>query len=197
MALKRIFVHAKIYDAFLAGFVEFAKAVKVGGAGDTEASLGPVQNRMQYEKLQNLHADIQAKGYKQAFSAGSFAPEEKAGGFFVPTVVVDNPPRDARIVTEEQFGPLVPLLKWTDEEDVIKRANDTKYGLGGSVWSADKARAERLARRLEAGTVWTNDHFVVVPEVSFGGFKESGLGCESGLEGIKEWCNKQAFWTRK
>jgi acyl-CoA reductase-like NAD-dependent aldehyde dehydrogenase len=194
--IKRIFVHESIYDAFLAGFVEFAKALKAGGPTDAEAALGPIQNRMQYDKLRGLYADVDAQGYNKAFSGGTFGAQG-GDGYFVPTVVLDNPPDDSRVVTEEQFGPIIPLLKWSNDDDVIKRANATLYGLGGSVWSRDLPRAERMARRLEAGTVWTNAHFDVGPQVSFGGFKESGLGVESGLEGIKEWCNRQAVWARK
>lgn len=194
-------MHEDIYDAFLAAFVEFVKTMKVGGAADAEATLGPVQNSMQYNKLLHLYSHGTKEGWKIALGGEAAISELKAqtggAGFFLPPTVVDNPPDDSRIVTEEQFGPIVPLLKWSDEDEVLRRANVSLYGLGGSVWSADVERAERMTRRLEAGTVWVNTHFEVGPPVGMGGHKESGIGVESGPGGLKEWCNPQAVWVRK
>lgn len=194
--IKRVYVHEDIYDAFLAAFVEFVKTLKVGGATDAEAVLGPVQNSMQYNKLLDLYSHGSKEGWKIALG-GEAALSKTGAGYFLPPTVVDNPPDDSRIVTEEQFGPIVPLLKWSDEAEVLRRANVSLYGLGGSVWSADLERAERMTRRLEAGTVWVNTHFEVGPQVGMGGHKNSGIGVESGVGGLKEWCNPQAVWARK
>ncbi|KAK7911835.1 Aldehyde/histidinol dehydrogenase [Apiospora marii] len=185
LAVKRVYVHESIYDAFLAAFVEAVKTFKVGPATDAEAALGPVQNSMQYGKLQALYGEVAQQGLKVAYKADLPPALDGKGGFYLPSTVVDNPPEDSRLVAEEQFGPIVPLLKWSDEEDVIRRANATLMGLGGSVWSADTARAERMTRQLEAGTVWVNSHFEITPNVAFGGFKESGVGVEQGLDGLK------------
>lgn len=194
--IKRVYVHEDIYDAFLSGFVDFVKTLKSGGSTDTEATFGPSQNSMQYGKLVDLYNHGAKEGWK--FALGGDASEKKgSNGFFLPPTVVDNPSEESRVVVEEQFGPIVPLLKWSDEEDVLHRANASLMGLGGSVWSRDVARAERLTRRLEAGTVWVNTHFEVGPQVGFGGHKNSGIGLESGLDGLKEWCNAQAIWVRK
>lgn len=197
LAVKRLYVHESIYDAFLAAFVEAVKTFKVGPATDAEAALGPVQNSMQYSKLQELYSEVTQQGLKVAYKADLPPSLDGQGGFFLPPTVVDNPPEDSRLVAEEQFGPIVPLLKWSDEEDVIRRANATLMGLGGSVWSVDTARAERMTRQLEAGTVWANSHFEITPNVAFGGFKESGVGVEQGLDGLKGWCNHQSVWVRK
>ncbi|EHL00592.1 putative Aldehyde dehydrogenase, mitochondrial [Glarea lozoyensis 74030] len=140
VAIKRIYVHSSIYDAFLAAFTSFVSTLKIGNASDPEATLGPIQNKMQYEKLLDMHSEISKQGLKVALGA-DLSTDKK--GFFLPPTVIDNPPDDARIVTEEQFGPIIPLLKWTDEEDVLRRANDSLMGLGGSVWGKDVKNAER------------------------------------------------------
>ncbi|KAF4629506.1 hypothetical protein G7Y89_g8637 [Cudoniella acicularis] len=194
--IKRIYVHEDIYDAFLAAFVEFVKSLKSGGPADAEAALGPVQNSMQYAKLLDMYSQVSKQGWKVAHG-GEPSSSKTNSGFFLPPTVIDNPPEDSRLVVEEQFGPIVPLLKWSDEEDVLRRANASLMGLGGSVWSKDVKRAERLTRRLEAGTVWVNSHFEVGPQVGFGGHKSSGIGVESGLDGLKGWCNAQAVWVKK
>lgn len=194
--IKRVYVHKDIYDAFLSAFVDFVKTLKIGGPADAEATLGPSQNSMQYGKLVDLYEHGAKEGWQFALG-GDVSSKKEGGGFFLPPTVVDNPSDESRIVVEEQFGPIVPLLKWSDEEDVLRRANASLMGLGGSVWSRDVARAERLTRRLEAGTVWVNTHFEVGPQVGFGGHKNSGIGLESGLDGLKEWCNAQAIWVRK
>lgn len=116
--------------------------------------------------------------------------EVKAGkGFFIQPTIIDNPPDDSRIVQEEPFGPIVPTLPWTDEEDVIKRANATNTGLGACVWGKDLAKAESIGRRLEAGSVFINSWEKPTPQAFFGGHKESGIGGEWGGEGLKAYCN--------
>lgn len=100
-------------------------------------------------------------------------------------------------MAEEPFGPILPVLKWKDEKDVIKRANASLMGLGASVWTKDLERGERIARQLEAGSVWVNSHFELAPNVPFGGYKWSGIGVDWGVEGLKGWCNPQTVWVRK
>jgi acyl-CoA reductase-like NAD-dependent aldehyde dehydrogenase len=112
-------------------------------------------------------------------------------GFFVPVTILDNPPDDARFVKEEVFGPIRSLLKYKDLEDAIRRANATPYGLGASVWGEDPKQLDTVARRLEAGTVWINQHLNLHPTLPFGGFKESGFGVEFGREGLQAFCNIQ------
>ncbi|KAH7058821.1 Aldehyde/histidinol dehydrogenase [Macrophomina phaseolina] len=196
MDIKRIYVHEKIYDAFRDALVAFAKAVKTGPASDPEVLVGPIQNSAQYARVQDMYAEIAKQGWTDAL-AGAAVHERTSTGYFVQPAIIDNPPDDSRIVVEEPFGPIVPLLKWSDEQDVLRRANDTKMGLGASVWSKDLERAGRMANRLEAGSVWINTHFELAPYVPFGGHKWSGLGMEWGVVGMKGWCNTQSMWTRK
>ncbi|EKG21138.1 hypothetical protein MPH_01531, partial [Macrophomina phaseolina MS6] len=166
MDIKRIYVHEKIYDAFRDALVAFAKAVKTGPASDPEVLVGPIQNSAQYARVQDMYAEIAKQGWTDAL-AGAAVHERTSTGYFVQPAIIDNPPDDSRIVVEEPFGPIVPLLKWSDEQDVLRRANDTKMGLGASVWSKDLERAGRMANRLEAGSVWINTHFELAPYVPF------------------------------
>ncbi len=200
MNIKRVYVHEAIYDEFLRQMVAFVENLKTGGAGDPEAFAGPIQNRQQLARVQNLYNETPRQGWKAALGGGPTcvpSPREDGKGFFMPKTIIDNPPDESRVVVEEPFGPILPIMKWKVEEDVIRRANDTHMGLGASVWTADIARGERIAKRLEAGSVWVNTHFEVAPHVPFGGHKWSGLGMDWGVEGLKGWCNTQAFWVRK
>lgn len=187
IAAKRIYVHDDVYDAFSSAFADAARNAVLGPGSAPDTTLGPVQNQVQYERVKALIADCRAHGYK--FLAGGELP---AGpGWFIPATVVDNPPDDARVVVEEPFGPIVPLLRWRELDDVIRRANDSEYGLGASVWSGDIAAARVIARRLEAGTVWINNILLLDPLAPFGGQKQSGLGVENALEGLLEYTQLQ------
>jgi acyl-CoA reductase-like NAD-dependent aldehyde dehydrogenase len=115
----------------------------------------------------------------------------------VPVTIVDNPPEHSRVVCEEPFGPILPLVKWRDEDDVVVRANDTDWGLGASVWGRDLETVERIGRQLEAGTVWLNEVHQYSPYQAFGGHKQSGLGCENSLHGLMEYTNWQSLTLNK
>lgn len=191
VAAKRIYVHEAIYDEFAKELVEFSATITVGDGSQQGTDLGPIQNKMQYDKLQALVADAKAKNLH--FLAGGEFPEGK--GYFMPVTIIDNPPEDSRVVVEEAFGPVLPLLKFNDVEDVIARANDTDYGLAASVWSNDIAQARAIAERIEAGTVWINEIHSFSPHVAFGGHKQSGIGIENALEGLSEYTNSQTIVT--
>ena len=118
-------------------------------------------------------------------------------GYFVPITILDNPPEDSRIVQEEQFGPVLPLLKFEDVEDVIARANATDYGLGSSVWSADVEKALAIGSRLQSGSVWINETQYIMPTGAFSGHKSSGIGVEGAQEGLMEYTNAQTIWINK
>lgn len=185
-ATKRLYVHEDVYDDVLAELVSFARTQKVGDGAEADTALGPIQNLPQYEKVIEYFEDCRAKGYR--FAVGGEI-DRSAEGWFVPVTLVDNPPEDSRIVTEEPFGPILPVLKWRDEADVIRRANDTVYGLGASVWGADLAAVERIGAQLDAGTVWLNEIHQYSPHQAFGGHKQSGIGCENSLHGLMEYTN--------
>ncbi|WP_219895059.1 aldehyde dehydrogenase family protein [Aquisediminimonas profunda] len=193
VAAKRIYIHEDIYDAVRDELVTYAKTIKIGNGSHQGTELGPIQNRMQYEKLKDLIADIKSNGSKIAL--GGDVPVGQ--GYFVPITIVDDPSEDSRIVKEEAFGPILPLLKFNDINDVIARANDTHYGLAASVWSNDLALARKVAERIEAGTVWINEVHVFGPHIAFGGHKQSGIGVENAREGLAEYTNSQTIMQRQ
>ncbi|KAF2450649.1 aldehyde dehydrogenase [Karstenula rhodostoma CBS 690.94] len=193
-ATKRIYIHESIYKEFLEEMVTFTKSVKVGNPDDGDNLLGPIQNPMQYEKVKDFFADSKAKGYK--FAVGE--PDVATGkGFFIQPTIIDNPPNDSRIIAEEPFGPIVPTQPWSDLDEVIARANDTKMGLGACVWGKDVEKASQVARRLEAGSVFVNSWEKPTPQAIFGGHKESGIGGEWGKTGLLAFMNARVIHVYK
>ncbi|KAI0186799.1 aldehyde dehydrogenase family-domain-containing protein [Xylaria flabelliformis] len=151
-------------------------------------------NQPQYERVKELLIDI--KNAKLIVATGSTEPLKERKGYFLAPTIIDNPPDDSRIVVGEQFGPILPLMKWSEELDVIRRANATESGLGASVWSRDKSQADRIAQQLQAGNVWINCHAEMQPSTPFTGHKQSGMGIEMGMEGLKSYCSVQSVYTR-
>ncbi|MFF1818177.1 aldehyde dehydrogenase family protein [Kribbella sp. NPDC058245] len=193
LAVKRIYIHADIYDELAAELTAYARNVKVGDPAEEGVQLGPVSNQRQYDTVVGLLEDCERNGYK--FLTGGL-PDASAGFFIQPTLV-DNPPEDSRIVQEEQFGPVLPLLKYDDLDDAIARANASQYGLGASVWSADPDAAFAVAQQIQSGTVWVNEIMHLSPLVGFGGLKQSGIGTESGLAGLLEFTESQTLTVKR
>ncbi|MGB3803789.1 MAG: aldehyde dehydrogenase family protein [Sphingopyxis granuli] len=193
IATKRVYIHADIYDELLDALTAYAATVKVGNGAHQGVDLGPIQNRLQYRRVVDLIEDARQQGY--ALRTAGEVPD--GPGYFVPITFVDNPPDDARIVAEEQFGPVLPLMKFDSVDEAVARANASDYGLAGSVWSKDEQAALAIAGRLETGTVWINEALHVTPFASFGGHKQSGMGVENGIDGMLEYTNPQTIVLRK
>ena len=191
---KRLYVHEKVYDAVLGALVDYTKTVKVGDGSKADTQLGPIQNLPQYEKVLTFFDDCRRNRHKFAIGGEIDA---NAAGWFIPVTLVDNPPEDSKVVVEEPFGPILPVLKWSDEQDVIRRANNTRFGLGASVWGNDLDAVQRIGSQLEAGTVWLNEVHQYSPHQAFGGYKESGLGCENSLHGLMEYTNWNTITLNK
>jgi acyl-CoA reductase-like NAD-dependent aldehyde dehydrogenase len=187
-------VHENVYDDVLNALIEYAKTVKVGNGAESETQLGPIQNGPQYMKVLEYIDDCKKHGFRFALG-GEVNPQ--APGWFIPVTLVDNPPEDSRVVAEEPFGPILPLLKWRDEQDVIARANNTPFGLGASVWGRDLEAVQRIGSQLQAGTVWLNEIHQYSPHQAFGGHKQSGLGCENSLHGLMEYTNWHTITLNK
>ena len=182
IAMKRLYVHESIYDEMCDELATIADNAIIGDGLEQGTQLGPLQNKMQFEKVQEL---IKAAGEDGKIIAGGNVPD-KPGYFIRPTIVRDVA-EGSRIVDEEQFGPVLPVIKYADVDDAIDRANASEYGLGGSIWSADVDRAYALADKMESGTVWVNKHAELDPAIPFGGAGVSGLGSELGEEGLEEF----------
>jgi acyl-CoA reductase-like NAD-dependent aldehyde dehydrogenase len=161
--------------------------VRVGPGTTDGVHLGPIQNRPQFERVSGLVADALAEG---ASAAAGGAPLDGPGYFFAPTILT-GAKEGMRIVDEEQFGPAVPVLTYRSLDEAVDRANATRFGLSGSVWSSDLDRATDVAAQLDCGTAFVNDHLALDPGLPFGGSKESGLGVENGPWGLEEFTQLQ------
>jgi acyl-CoA reductase-like NAD-dependent aldehyde dehydrogenase len=186
-ALKRLYVPDTLYDEVCEALVDYAKNVPVGHGLDEASVLGPIQNKMQYEKVVELVEDAKRNGARVL--CGGEAAE--GPGFFYPVTIVADATDGMRIVDEEQFGPVLPVIRYSDLEDAITRANGLDVGLGGSAWSSNVDQAKAVAARLECGTAWVNNHGAIKPFAPFGGVKGSGLGVEFGELGLKEYTSVQ------
>lgn len=191
MAIKRLYVHEAIHDAVAEGLAQLARAARVGDGFDPAVDFGPVQNRMQHQVVDRILADARARGGR--FLAGGRLPDRP--GYFVEPTIVTELPEDAALVQEEPFGPVLPVLRFGDVEDAVRRANATRFGLGASVWSRDIESAAALAARLDAGVAWVNAHMALDACAPFGGVKESGLGREYGEQGLAEYTNAVALYV--
>jgi acyl-CoA reductase-like NAD-dependent aldehyde dehydrogenase len=190
MAIKRIYVPESHYDRVCDTLAEMAKNYRVGDGFEPDVQMGPLQNKMQYDKVLKLLEDTKRQPGVRILAGGHTL--NKPGYFLAPTIVADIGD-DSRLVREEQFGPIVPVLRYANVDDAIARANDTRMGLCASVWTQDAARGEAVAARLEAGTVWVNHHLGSEADIPFGGFKESGLGREHGLIGVQSYMEPQVI----
>ncbi|MDD2058455.1 aldehyde dehydrogenase family protein [Pseudomonas sp. GD03860] len=193
LAIKRLFIHEDIYEPLVQALVSYARTVRIGDGSLPDSQLGPVQNALQFQRLKDLLTDI--RDQDQRVLLGGEVPQGR--GYFFPITLVDNPPDDSRVVSEEPFGPILPVLKYRDIDEVVARANSSEYGLGGSVWSKDVELATSIALRLQTGKVWVNEIHVLTPYTPLGGHKQSGLGVENGIDGLMEYTNSQTVSIRQ
>ncbi len=186
-ALKRLYVHDSLYDSLTNKLAELANAQVVADGLAEGTTFGPVQNAAQFNIVRELVDDAKANGGR-ILSGG--APISEKGYFYPPTIVADVS-NGIRLVDEEQFGPALPVIRYSDIEGALAMANDSSLGLGGSVWGPDPEEAQAIGRRLDCGTVWINNHAEVLPHAPFGGCKMSGCGVEFGVEGLLEYTQLQ------
>lgn len=187
--LKRLYVHDDDYDAVCDALVNFVSGVKVGDGAEPDTLIGPLSNKMQFDKVVALVEDARAKGARVL--TGGETPSGK--GYVYPLTIIADATNAMRVVSEEQFGPVLPVIRYNDLEEAIAAANALELGLGASVWGDDAEAAAAVARRLVAGTRWVNRHGVLNPAVPMGGVKQSGIGVEFGDEGLREYTTVQVL----
>jgi acyl-CoA reductase-like NAD-dependent aldehyde dehydrogenase len=180
-AIKRLYVHDDVYEDLLAELVAIARRVKVGDGFEADVDYGPVQNKAQYQRVLEILEDTARQPGVRILAGGRAI--DRPGYFIEPTIVADIA-EGTRLVDEEPFGPVLPLIRYTDLDDAIARANDTRFGLGGSVWTSDVNKGAEIAGRLETGVAWVNHHLGVAADYPFGGVKESGVGRANGMMGL-------------
>lgn len=188
-ALKRLYVHEDQYEEVVSKLATFASGMKVGPGTEPDTVIGPLSNRMQFEKVASLVEDAKARGARIVI--GGERPN--GPGYLYPLTVIADATDDMPIVKEEQFGPAIPVVKYKDVDDAIARANALDVGLGGSVWGNDPNEAAQIAARLECGSAWVNQHGNLHPMAPFGGVKNSGIGTEFNVDGLKEYTTIQVL----
>lgn len=188
-ALKRLYVHEDQYEDVVRAFADYVAKIPVGNGLDPATLIGPLSNAAQRDKVAAMVDEARSRGARVV--TGGVKPETP--GFFYPLTVIADATDDMRVVREEQFGPAIPILKYSTVDEAIERANSLAVGLGGSVWGDDPAAAAAQAMRLECGTAWVNQHATLHPLAPFGGVKCSGIGVEFNVEGLKEYTTIQVL----
>ncbi|HEY1650307.1 MAG TPA: aldehyde dehydrogenase family protein [Acidimicrobiales bacterium] len=198
MAIKRLYVSRHQLDEAVAAMAERLSHHVVGNGLVDEVTMGPVHTRSARDRVETFIAEADAAGSAVHRPARVRADDAAAGGYFVSPALVVAPPPDARIVREEQFAPALPVIPYDDISDAVAAANDTTFGLCASVWSNDKALADDVAARLEAGTVFVNAHGIAAIDMHapMGGWKQSGFGLELGTEGMQAYARQRVRVTR-
>jgi acyl-CoA reductase-like NAD-dependent aldehyde dehydrogenase len=190
MAIKRLYVPEKMYDRVCETLTTMANNHRVGEGFEPDVQMGPLQNKMQYDKVTNLLEDTKRQPGVSILAGGNTL--NRRGYFVQPTIVADIAD-NTRLVTEEQFGPVLPVLRYKTVDEAIERANATRMGLCASVWTSDIKKGGEIASKIEAGTVWVNHHVGSHSDIPFGGFKESGVGREHGLMGLQAYMEPQVI----
>lgn len=192
-AIKRVYAHKSIAKRLAEALAKRAAATKVGNGLDEGVELGPLNNQAQLLKIEQLVKNAKIQG-ATILQGGS---RIDGPGYFYPPTIVTDISHSSALVQEEQFGPVLPIVEFEDEAEAIQLANDSQFGLGGSVWSGDYERGLALARQLDVGLAWVNQHGDIHPAAPKGGFKESGLGYEGGAKGFEEFYQLQVINAKK
>lgn len=192
LATKRLYAPRHMVDELASALGRLAGEAKVGDGLEQGTTIGPIQNRAQYDKLLGFLEEARMQG---TIVAGGHAIA--GDGYFIQPTIVKGLPADARLIREEQFGPILPVIPYDDIDEAIALANDSEYGLAGIIWTSDVARGVEVASRVEAGTIWVNQYLAVPFDVPIGGAKQSGIGVQNGIEGIKDFTQRRVVNAKK
>ncbi len=182
IAVKRLYVHDSIYDDVCDRLAVMADGVVIGNGMAETTTMGPLQNALQYNKVKALIAESQSHG-TQITSKETLSGK----GYFIRPTLFKDITEGSRLVDEEQFGPVLPIIRYHDEEALLVSINSSIFGLGASVWGENSKAVYHLANQIDAGTVWINKHGELDPAIPFGGAKQSGFGSELGESGLAEF----------
>jgi len=192
MAGSRLLVARNVHDELVAKIADRARSIQLGDPKAAETEMGPVATEPQYRKVLSFLDGAAAEG---ATVAAGGRPDDSLGGYFVQPTVLTGVKPTMTVACEEVFGPVLAVIPFDSEDEAVALANDSRYGLAGAVWTKDIHRAHRVAHALRTGTVWINAYRVVGPDVPFGGFGQSGLGRENGIEAVHEYTQTKAVWV--
>jgi (Z)-2-((N-methylformamido)methylene)-5-hydroxybutyrolactone dehydrogenase len=194
IAGSRLFVQEDLHDELIERLIEKANSIKLGDPLDEETEMGPIAFKEQLEKVQGYIDTGQEEGAKLACGGKPPDNPELQDGFFIEPTILTNVDNEMQVARDEIFGPVLSVIPAKYEEEIIRQANDTPYGLAAGVWTKDLQRAHRVAHALKAGTVWVNSYRTLSFNAPFGGYKESGIGRENGLESLKEYTQLKTVW---
>jgi aldehyde dehydrogenase (NAD+) len=195
MAGSRILVQETIYDRVVAELAERAERIKVGNPQDDASEMGTIANRAQYDKVLHYVEVAKAEGARLVAGGVPATVEGFEDGLFLRPTVFADVSNDMQIAQEEVFGPIAAVIPFTDEDDAVRIANDTQFGLAAGVWTGNVQRAHRVAGKLRAGTVWINNYRKTGYNTPFGGYKQSGVGRENGPDALREYTEEKSVWV--
>ncbi len=194
IAGSRLLLQESIHDQFLDKLIALAKTARMGDPMSMDTQVGPITTRQQYDKVLS-YIDIAKKDGAKLLLGGAPATRPECGkGWFIEPTIFSEVKNQMRIAQEEVFGPILSVIRFKDEDDAVAIANDSNYGLGSGVWTSDIGRAFRMSERIQAGTVWVNTYRAVSYMSPFGGYKDSGLGRENGIDAIREYLQVKSVW---
>ena len=194
IAGSRLLVQASVHDELVERIVALSGTARMGNPMDADTQVGPITTRPQYQKVLDYIAIARAEGATLALGGGPADRPECGDGWFVEPTIFTGVDNGMRIAQEEVFGPVLAAIPFDDEEDAVRIANDSRYGLGAGVWTRDIGRAFRMTERIHAGTVWVNTYRAVSFMAPFGGVKESGIGRENGIAAVDEYLETKTVW---